>query len=43
METDFRTFFLLVETIIEIGQNSVFKKIFLQGEAIHGRGNGFSG
>ena len=27
METDFRAFFLLVETIIEIRQNSVFKNI----------------
>ena len=28
METDFRAFFLLVETIIEIWRNSVFKKYF---------------
>ena len=27
METNFRAFFLLVETIIEIRQNSVFKNI----------------
>ena len=28
METDFRAFILLVETIIEIRQNSVFKKYY---------------
>ena len=38
METDFRAFFLLVETIIEIRRNSVFKKysckrsLFMVGE-----------
>ena len=28
METDFRALFLLVETIIEIGRNSIFKKYY---------------
>ena len=28
METNFRAFFLLVETITEIKQNSILKKIF---------------
>ena len=28
METDFSAFFLLVETIIEIGRNSIFKKYY---------------
>ena len=28
METDFRDLFLLVETIIEIGRNSIFKKYY---------------
>ena len=31
METDFRAFFLLVETIIEIRRNSVFKNIPARG------------
>ena len=43
METDFRAFFLLVETIIEIGRNSDFKKYSYEGKFIRGRRNGFSG
>ena len=39
METDFRAFFLLVEIIIEITRNSVFKKYSCKGKLIHGRGN----
>ena len=43
METDFKVYFLLAETTIEIRQNSVFKKYSSKGKVIHGRGNGFSG
>ena len=43
METDFRAYFLLVETIIEIRKNSVFKKYSSKGELIHCKGNEFSG
>ena len=43
METYFRVFFVLEETIIEIRRNSIFKKCYRQGKLIHGRGNGFSG
>ena len=43
METDFGTFFLLLETIIEIRQNSIFKKYYCSGNLIRGRRNGFSG
>ena len=43
MGTDFRAFFRLVKTIIEIRRNSVFKKYFCNGKVIHGGGNGFSG
>ena len=41
MEMDFRAFFLLVEIIIEIMQNPVFKKHSCKGKLIHGRENGF--
>ena len=34
METDFRAFFLLVETIIKIRRNSVFKKYSCKGKLI---------
>ena len=37
--TDFRTFFLLVKTIIEIRRNPIFKKYFCQGKLIPARGN----
>ena len=40
METDFSASFLLVETIIEIRRNLVFKKIFLLGKAYSWQGNG---
>ena len=43
METYFRVFFALEETIIEIRRNPIFKKYYCQGKLIHGRGNGFSG
>ena len=43
IETDFRAFFLQVETIIEIRRNSVFIKYSCKGKLIHGRENGFSG
>ena len=34
MEADFRAFFLLVETIIEIRQNSMFKNITARGSFV---------
>ena len=34
METDFRAFFLLMETIIEIRRNPMFIKYFCQGKLI---------
>ena len=37
METDFRAFFLLVETIIEIRQNSIFLKNYCYEKLIPGR------
>ena len=38
METDFSASFLLVETIIEIRRNWVFKKLFLLGKAYSWQG-----
>ena len=43
MKTDFRAFFLLLETIIEIRQNSIFKRYYCQEKFICGRRNRFSG
>ena len=40
---DFRAFFLLVETIIEIRQNLIFKKYSSKGKLVDGKENRFSG
>ena len=37
----FWTFFLIVETIIEIRCNSIFEKYYCYGKLIRGRGNAF--
>ena len=42
METDFRAFFLLVETIIEIRQNLSFEKYSCSGKLVRGKEIGFS-
>ena len=43
METEFRAFFLLVETITEIRRNTIFKKYPYQEKFIPAKGNGSFG